>query len=85
MLHTHKSDKIILLYIQKCAILESMQKTALKLAGTVMGYGLDSFGSIPGRTKRLFPFPQHPDWLWETPSHPMGTGAPFLELKGTGA
>jgi hypothetical protein len=29
----------------------------------VMGYGLDGWGSIPGRGKRFFSTPRHPDWL----------------------
>jgi hypothetical protein len=33
-----------------------------------MGYGLDSRGSTPGRDKRFFSNPQHPDWLWGFPS-----------------
>jgi hypothetical protein len=32
--------------------------------GILMGYGLDSWVSIPGRGKRFFSTPHHPDWLW---------------------
>jgi hypothetical protein len=31
------------------------------------GYGLDGRGSIPGRGKRFFCFPQRPDGLWSPP------------------
>jgi hypothetical protein len=31
--------------------------------GIAMGYGLDGWGSIPGRSKRFVFFPQPPDWL----------------------
>jgi hypothetical protein len=31
--------------------------------GIVTGYGLDSLGLIPGRSKRFFSAPQRPDWL----------------------
>jgi hypothetical protein len=31
---------------------------------TVMGCRLDSRSLIPGRAKRFFYTPQHPDWLW---------------------
>jgi hypothetical protein len=36
--------------------------------GIAMGYGLDGRGSIPGRSKRFFSFPQCPDRLWGQPS-----------------
>jgi hypothetical protein len=32
------------------------------------GYWSDSWGSIPGRGKRFFTFPQRPDRLWDPPS-----------------
>jgi hypothetical protein len=34
----------------------------------VIGYGLGGWGLIPGRCKRFFSFPQHPDQLWGPPS-----------------
>jgi hypothetical protein len=34
----------------------------------VMDYRLYDRGSIPGRGKRFFSSPQHPDWLWGPPS-----------------
>jgi hypothetical protein len=38
------------------------------LVSITMGYGLDGWGSIPGRAKRFFSTPQHPDQLWGPPS-----------------
>jgi hypothetical protein len=40
-----------------------------------MDYGLDSWGSIPGRGKRFFSSPQHPA------SYPMGTRGSLLRKK----
>jgi hypothetical protein len=34
----------------------------------VTGYGLDIKGSIPGRGKRFFFSPQHPDWILGQPT-----------------
>jgi hypothetical protein len=40
----------------------------------VIGYGLEDWGSISGRTKRLFSSPHHPGQLWGSLSpYPMGT------------
>jgi hypothetical protein len=36
--------------------------------GIQMGYRLDSWGLIPGRSKRFFYSPHHPDQLWSPPS-----------------
>jgi hypothetical protein len=30
-----------------------------------MAYGVDSWGSMPGKGKRFFSIPQYPDWLWD--------------------
>jgi hypothetical protein len=34
----------------------------------VMGYRMNSHGSIPGKGKRVFPSPHHPDRLWSPSS-----------------
>jgi hypothetical protein len=36
-------------------------------ASVVTGYGLDGWGSIPGRGKRFFSTPQNPDKFWGPP------------------
>jgi hypothetical protein len=36
--------------------------------GIPTGYGLDGWGSLPGRGKRFFSTPQSPDRLWGPPS-----------------
>jgi hypothetical protein len=39
------------------------------------GYWLDGRGSIPGKGKRFFSVPQHPDRLWPYPAtFTVGTG-----------
>jgi hypothetical protein len=41
-------------------------------------YGLDDWGSIPGRGRGFFLWPLHPDQLWGPPSLcTVGTGGPF--------
>jgi hypothetical protein len=36
--------------------------------GILMGYMLDSHGSIPGMEKRFFSMTQCADWLWGSPT-----------------
>jgi hypothetical protein len=44
----------------------------------VFDYGLDDWGSIPGRGKGFFLYPLSPDWLWGPPSLLfLGTRGPF--------
>lgn len=58
----------------------------LKLArSVVLGYGPDSWGSIPGMGKRFFSSPQCADWLWGPPNFlPSGYWALSQRVKQPG-
>jgi hypothetical protein len=52
--------------------------------GIVSGYKLDGLGLIPGRGKRYFSHPLHPDWLWHSLS-PLPNGYRGVKEPGHGA
>jgi hypothetical protein len=55
------------------------------LVSIVTGYGLDRQDLLPGRRKRLFCIPQHPDWPWGSPSLlTNGYRDPFPRAKAAG-
>jgi hypothetical protein len=52
-------------------------------AGIAMGYRLESRDLIPGRGKRFFSSPQHPDQFWGP--YPMGTTGSIPGNKAAGS
>jgi hypothetical protein len=72
--------RIVLIYLPTCG-LGSRDSSV----GIATGYRLDGQGYIPGREKKSFSTPQHPDWFWAHPaSYPVGTGVSFPGGKAAG-
>jgi hypothetical protein len=65
---------------------EEHYKSRVSSVGIAIGHGLDGRGSVPGRSKRFFSSPQHPDRIWAHPaSYTVGVGESFPCGKATGA
>jgi hypothetical protein len=55
-------------YAGKYIVHKLSRKAHNSSVSIVMGYRLDSWGSIPGWEKGPFSSPQCPEWLWGPPS-----------------
>jgi hypothetical protein len=58
------SDIRMLSFLNGTAYLNSIHKFGFCSVDITTGYGIESQGLIPFRSKRLFSSPQHPDQLW---------------------